>query len=207
MLSRRNVYLLVMVLVGLGTVLFLLPGCGSDSKPDKEKVSTNTKPMKSQAALPLVLGDKTGAGSRGQARKPSGSQRIEVMGGMTQEELEAKAAASLAEMKKAAKTRGPIMGGMTQEQLEAKAEESRQQMEKARKTSVIMGGMTQEQLEAKAEESRKRLELKGGGEIFPGITQRELEEMAARGREQRREPSPQEMFPGATQEQLDAARQ
>jgi hypothetical protein len=160
-LSRKRMSLRVLFFVGIGamilTVFCLLPGCGSDSKPGssvagkEEKSSKSTKPGKSQGVMPLVLEEKTKSGNLGQAPKAS-SQRIEVLPGMTQAELEAKAAESLVEMKKAAKTRGPIVGGMTQEQLEAKYAES-----------------------------QKMLHSKGGGEIFPGITQKELEEMASKG--------------------------
>ena len=164
-------------------ILFLLSGCGSDSKPggtaggEKEKAAASAKTGK-QMPVPLVMEEEIApgeAGKRSQAKKEPSTRRIEVLRGMTKEELEAKAEESMAEMKKAQKFRGPVIGGMTQEDLEAKAEES-----------------------------RKRLELKGGGEIFPGITQQELERMAAQG--QRREPTPmQEMFPGLTKEQVDAS--
>jgi hypothetical protein len=214
-LSRKSSWLRAAVFFGLGallTILLLLPGCGSESQPGGTVAGKKDKTMKPQAPIPLAMegGMTPGeAGKSGQVNKaPDSRPRIGTIGGMTQEELEAKAAESMAQMKKAQANNPPvIMGGMTQEQLEAKAQESAAQMKKVQKSNpgVIMGGMTQEQLEAKAAESMRQLESKRGGEIFPGITQQEAEEVAARG--PRRAPSPQEMFPGATQEQLDAVRQ
>ena len=182
LLPRRSVWLWLLV-VTLGTAVFFLPGCGSDSKPGgalsakKEKAATGAKTGKLQGTMPLMMEGTVPGDPRkmGQAPKAPNSQRIEVLDGMTLEELEARAV------------------------------ESQAQLEKAREShDVILDGMTQEQLEAKAAESQKRLESEGGGEIFPGITQQELEMRARQG--QRHDPRPiQKVFPGITQEQMDAS--
>jgi hypothetical protein len=140
------------------TISCLLSGCGSDSKPaavaggEKHQAKATAKPRKPvvPSALVVELGSPGSPGKMGQIKKTPDSRGQVIFGGMSPQELEAKAADSLAQMHKAQKER----------------------------RSVVLGGMTQEELEARAAESLRMLKSKPGGEIFPGITQQELETMA-----------------------------
>jgi hypothetical protein len=168
-----------LVRVTLGTmvlaVCFLFLGCGSDSKSGKSE--TADARTKSEGAAPLrpmkvAPGE---SGKIGQVKKDPESPRMESFGGLSPQELEAKAAESMAKLHKQ-KSSGPVIGGMTYDELVAKAEES-----------------------------RKKLKTKGGGEIFPGITQEELERMAAKNQKGQPRSVQEERFPGATKTQLDAS--
>jgi hypothetical protein len=140
------------------TIFCLLPGCGSDSKPGavavgkKDQAKAAAKPRKPSAPSTLVveLGGPGSPGKMGQINKAPDSQRHKIFDGMSPQQLEAKAAESVAQMHKARKENH----------------------------SVVLDGMTQEELEARAAQSMQMLKSKSGGEIFPGITQQELEMMA-----------------------------
>ncbi len=156
---RKSFCLRVRCHVGLGMLLMAIAllGCGSDNKgvlsSKKDKAASSSKMLKQQGPTSLLTKDSTTGEARemGKASTSPPSQRIEVLDGMTQDELE------------------------------ASFQKSMEEAEKAKAGTVVLNGMTQEELEADAAESEKRAKLEGGGEIFPGVTQAQMEAMASRG--------------------------
>lgn len=110
----------ILVALGLGTVmltvLFLLPGCGSESTPEgtvKGKTATSAKAVKPSVAVPLKTD-----------KQVTGPERVkEVFPGVTQEEMEARAAADRA---KHDLLNPEVFPGVTREQLDAKMAAARE---------------------------------------------------------------------------------
>ena len=108
--------------------------------------------MKTQAPSPIVLEVKGPV----QAKTASNSKQI-LVGGMTQEELEAKARKWMEELRKSQRTRGPMVGGMTMEQIETKARESQKEMEAKAATRYLIPGKTQTDIEQMAAQSQEQV--------------------------------------------------
>ncbi len=125
-LSRKCRWLRTLIPVGLGamvlSVLFLLPGCGSDSnsggslKGKNEKTIASGKATKMQGVNQLLT-DKQG--EMGKVAHKSDSQCLEVFPGITQAELEAKVAADRARIDPKHNEAFPG-SGMTVAEMEAK---------------------------------------------------------------------------------------
>jgi hypothetical protein len=172
----RSFWLRLLVPVGLGAMMLavfcLLPGCGSESPPKKEKAAKSSGGKKMDTVLPMLV-DKPEAGT-GQAK---GLQTFDKVPGMpTEEEFKAKAAKARSDWER----RSPkmeILPGITQEQIDAKLAESRKRNPKLE----VLPGLTQEQAEAKLAEARKRAPSKV--EIAPGVTEEHLKQKADQARQ------------------------
>jgi len=106
--------------------------------------------MKSQAAMPL-LSDKEGVGETRKVKRSAGAQRIEIVPGYTQEELDAMHAEQRKQFE--ASDIG-VAPGMTKAQMDATHAEQRKQF-----TASDIGvapGMTKAQMEAMQAEQRKQ---------------------------------------------------
>jgi hypothetical protein len=160
-------------LVGLGMMIFILSGCGSDSTPKHVASANKEKATKSDANMQTVkplLSPKAGGTA------PPITHMDNILRGMTPEELEAKRAAA------AWKNIDPkkiVFPGLTKEQLEAKLEAER--AKKPDPNRKIFPGVTQEQLDAKLKAHRER--PAPPGEIFPGLTGEQLNAKAAHARQ------------------------
>ena len=118
-LSENRPWLTFLVLVTLGTMILFCLGCGSGSAPESkkpEKTAKSSGAMKSQAAMPL-LSDKEGVGETRKVKRSAGAQRIEIVPGFTQEELDAKHAGQRQQFLAAGDEVAP---GITQKELDAK---------------------------------------------------------------------------------------
>jgi hypothetical protein len=180
-------WLTFLVLVTFGTMILFFLGCGSGSAPEgkkAEKAAKSSGAMKSQAVMPL-LNHKEGVVQTGKVKKSVAGQRIEMVPGFTQEELDAKHAA---ERQKFLAPGTELFPGITREQLEAKHAPERQKF--LAPGTELFPGITREQLEAKhAAERQKHLAL--SADIFPGITQQQLDAK----RRQQVKPETMEAFP------------
>ncbi len=155
--ARRSIWLKALPFAGLGallTILFLLPGCGSDSNPTGAVMGKNDKTAarqdkKATAAVPLVL-------EQGMAKEPP-------------EDLTAKNAAAL-EIAKSANLE--IFPGITKKEMDAR---NAQALEIAKSSHLeILPGITREEMDARnaqAAEIAKSSHL----EILPGITKEEMD--------------------------------
>jgi hypothetical protein len=167
-LFRKRIWLRILGLAGLGamvlTVLCLLPGCGSDSIPEgsvkgkNAKTATKSKLKKMQEPISL-LADKyeTGSGKMGKIKHKPESNFVEPIPGVTQEELDVRAAA---DRKILESPDTEVFPGMTQAELEARlaADSSFDP-----KTAEVFPGMTQVQLDAK----NAKQEVPHDRELFP----------------------------------------
>ena len=152
-LFRNRIWLRILVLAGLGamvlTVLCLLPGCGSDSTPGGSVKGENAKTAglgakKSVAVTPLLIDkDETGPGKMGTIKQQPKSNFVEPIPGVTQEKLEARAAA---DRKILESPDTEVFPGVTQAQLEARLAADKKSFDP--KTAEVFPGMTQAQLEA-----------------------------------------------------------
>ena len=125
-LSENRPWLTFLVLVTLGTMILFCLGCGSGSAPESkkpEKTAKSSGAMKSQAAMPL-LSDKEGVGETRKVKRSAGAQRIEIVPGYTQEELDAMHAEQRKQFE--ASDIG-VAPGMTKAQMEAMQAEQRKQ--------------------------------------------------------------------------------
>lgn len=177
-LFRKRTWLRILVLFGFGgmivTVLCLLSGCGSDSKPasvkNEKAVATSPKNANSQAVMPLLHGQKV------LLKEPKVSLNSEgkpVFLGVTREEMEASVGA---DRKKFESTKGlEFFPGVTREEMEARVAADR---EKFKETSglEVFPGVTREQMEAKVAADYSKSYPKGR-EVFPGVT---LEQMQSK---------------------------
>jgi hypothetical protein len=190
--ARRRIGSKLLVGVGLGamvlTVLGFLPGCGSDSTPGGSVKGKNAKPAaRAETAKPLSPGamvvDSQGT-VPGNVKKRPDARQMEVLPGITQEELDTK----LAEARKRhlAQRNPEVFPGITQEELDAKLAEA-QKRHLAVHNPEVFPGITQEALEAKLAESRQRHLALRGQDVFPGITQEALDAKLAESR-QRHDP-------------------
>lgn len=152
-LVRKRIWLRTLVLVGLGAMvvmgLCLLPGCGSDSTPGgsvkgkNAKIATSPKPEKMGGQIGLIIEpEETGPGKIGKLKHQPESNFIEPIPGVTQEEMEARAAA---DRKMLESPDTEIFPGMTQGTLMAKLAAD---TTFDPKTAEVFPGMTQAQLEA-----------------------------------------------------------
>ena len=153
-LFRKRTWLRILVLAGLGamvlTVLCLLPGCGSDSTPGgavkgkDAKAGTSPKPQKMQGPISLMVGEEeTAPGKMGKIKHQPESTVVEPIPGVTQEELEARAAA---DRKIIVSPDTEVFPGMTQREMEARrAADAGYDPE----TAEVFPGMTQTEMEAR----------------------------------------------------------
>jgi len=196
-LFRKRIWLRILVLAGLGamvlTVLCLFPGCGSDSTPEgsvkgkNAQTATSPKPQKMPGPISL-LGDKeeTGPGKMGKIQQQPESNFVEPIPGVTQEELEARAAA---DRKILDSPDTEVFPGMTQAELEARLAAD---TGFDPKTAEVFPGMTQAELEVRLAADTS-FDPKTA-EVFPGMTQAQLEAHNAR---QEVKPDNRELFPPA----------
>ena len=184
-LTRKGVWLGFLALVGLGTMTILLSGCGSDSTPvsgKKEKTAKNSMAANPGTITPLLAdkGEKVhvapnpalagklpgmlseeeliarAAKQKAEFLEKHDPATIEVLPGVTLEQLNAKIVASRAKMVEPKLE--DVIPGLTKERYEANLAESR------RRSSVpheLMPGMTEEQLNANLTQARRQQEAEG----------------------------------------------
>jgi hypothetical protein len=166
-----------LILVGLGLMLVLLPGCGSGSNPaakKQEKAAKSAVAPKSPTAVSL-LNDKVveeGSEVTAKTEKRSGSQRIEVVPGFTQAELESKYA-PLQKKYEEYKKNMEVAPGITQSEVEARQALLRKKYEDYRANMEVAPGITQRDMDVRQSELRKKFE-QADTEIAPGLTQEQL---------------------------------
>jgi hypothetical protein len=180
------------VLAGIGMMIFLLSGCGSDSSPKgsasakKEKEKDEKSGSTMQMVKPL-LPPKAGGTA------PPLAHVDNILPGMPPpKELEAKRAAAAAAWEKL-DPKAIVFPGLTKEQFDANLE-----AERARKPDPnreIFPGLTQEQLNAKLKAHRERPATPV--EILPGITDEQIKAKAAQARQMQETKStrPEHVFP------------
>ena len=179
---RNRTWLRILVRFGLGgmivTVLCLLSGCGSDSKPQavsgkKEKTAAGPKAMNPRAGLPIMNLDEV-AGRGTVRREPVVDRKAEILPG----------------------------AGVTIEEVEERVAAARKRTESP--TYEILPGITKQELDAKiaANQNEQKRRESANDEIFPGITRAELKDKIAADR--KKEESGHEVFPGITMDELDA---
>jgi hypothetical protein len=178
-LSMKRYCLRILVFVGFGTVMLMiccfLPGCGSDSKIENSGVEKNKKVVVKTGKNPPIklLSDQKENVMQGMEQKRM-KDEIFPGAGITQQELEAKAAADQEKFKS---QRNKMFPGITQEELEAKAAADQEKFKSQR--NKMFPGITQQELEAKAAADQEKFKSQRN-KMFPGITQGELEARAAR---------------------------
>jgi hypothetical protein len=175
--SQKRVRMGFLVLAGLGMMIFLLSGCGSDSTPKpaasgkKEKAARSASAMQPVTPLlspkaggtapPLVQLDKIGGIATldeiEAKRKEQSWEKLDpntiVFPGMTKEQVEAKIAAHQA---RKPDPNQEIFPGMSAKQLRAKEKAYREQ--RSTMSAEIFPGVTREQLKAKADQARQEQE-------------------------------------------------
>jgi hypothetical protein len=152
--ARRSIWIKALAFVGLGallTILFLLPGCGSDSNPKGAVSGKNDKTAarqdkKANAAVPLVLEQGM---AKEEAGKTAGVKKLydrnaEALPGGTREEWVARNAAAV----EIAKSPGiEVMPGITREEMQARNAAA---MEVAKSPGMeVMPGVTVEEMQAR----------------------------------------------------------
>jgi hypothetical protein len=197
-LYKNRPWLTFLVLLTLGTMVLavcsLLLGCGSDSTPGgavegkNAKTSANPNAIKRQAAGGLLLDKgRTDPVKMGKIKQPPEAKSIEVFPGITQAEIDAKAAAG---RKKLSAPGYEIFPGITQEQIDAKV--AAVDWEKLKSPGYeIFPGITNGELKARIAADLKKHDPKQM-KVFPGITQAQIDAKIA---SQRVKPEKQEMFP------------
>jgi len=191
-LSKKVVRLGFLVLVGLGTMIFLLSGCGSDSTPKgaapakKEKAAQ--KGMDVKSITPLLTDKGGGPGPL----LPQVDKLDKIPGLPPLEDLEAKRAAAAAAYEKL-DPKKEVLKGLTKEQLEKKLEAERAKRPDPKQQ--IFPGLTREQMDAKLKAQRE-LPAKPM-EVFPGLTPEQLKAKAAQARQMQETKStrPEHVFP------------
>jgi len=178
--------LLKILAIGVSLAIFCL-GCGSESTskgvvPEKPKPTAKTPGAAKQAiALPLITdkegGRKLDLEKLRKAQEESTSQRIEVIPGKTQEELNA----LTGEPSKVNPKDIMVFPGMTQEQWNAKQAAVPKQVDP--KNIMMYPGMTQEQWNAKQAAVPKQVDPKNIM-MYPGMTQEEWNAKQAQLEEQ-----------------------
>lgn len=199
-LSRKRIWLRTLVLAGLGammvvTGLCLLPGCGSDSTPGGSvkgkdaKTVTSPKTKKMQGAISLLVDkEQTGPGKTRTIKQRPESTFVEPIPGVTQEELEARAAA---DRKIIESPDTEVFPGMTQRELEARMAADKASFD-LKTAEVFPGtGITQVQLEARLVADKSFDPMTA--EVLPGMTQAQLEAQNAN----QRVPDKRELVPPA----------
>jgi len=188
-LSQRGARLGLLVLAGLGMMIFLLSGCGSDSTPKDAASGKKEKAAKSgfsmQAVTPLLFPKEGGTA-------PPLPKLDQIPGLPPREELEANRAAAAREYEKLDPKRA-VLPGITKEQLEAKLEAER--AKKPDPTREILLGLTAAQLDAKVKANRERPAMPV--EIFPGLTEEQVKAKATQARQMQEMESkrPEHLFP------------
>jgi hypothetical protein len=182
MFFRRNVRLLMILFVSLGMVIFLLPGCGSDSKSvTGEQAAASPKAKKEQPAIPLAMDNGKGAPAAGKILKEPDyllsskeflSPDAQIIPGVTRKEIEAK----LAAIREEPPPDFEVIPGISRKQVEAQLEARR---EKPLPDFEVMPGITRKELEARL--AAQRAMPTGAMEVIPGVTLDELN--ARRGQE------------------------
>ena len=174
--SQKEARLGLLVLAGLGMMIFLLSGCGSDNTPKRAASAKEEKAAKSGSTMqtkePLFTPKKGGIAP------PLG--RYDNVPGMPFQgkELEEKRAAAERAYEKL-DPKQLVFPGITKEQLEAKLKAERGK--KPDPDRAIFPGLSPKQLDAKLNEQRKRgLEQVP---IFPGLTEAQMRINAAQARQ------------------------
>jgi hypothetical protein len=172
----------VLVLAGLGMIIILLSGCGSDSTPKNAASGEKDKAAKSgvnmQTVKPLLF-PKEGGPAPPLSQSGKISEMPPPISDMPPlEELEAKRAAA-ARAFEMLPPQAEVLPGLTKEQLEAKLAEERAR--KSDPNQQILPGLTQGQLDAKLKAHRKRPSTPV--EIFPGLTEGQVKAKAAQARQ------------------------
>jgi hypothetical protein len=183
---RKGICSQGLVSVGLAAMIAIgfcfLAGCGSDSKPTNAKnekaVATTAPKAKSQAAMPLLHGQKALLKAPQMSLNSEGKP---VFMGVTREEMEARVEA---DRKKFEAMRGvEVFPGVTREEMEARVEADRKRVEAMRGVEVFPG-VTREEMEARVEaESRKP--YPHDAQIFPGVTLGQLSAKVAQQQAER----------------------
>jgi hypothetical protein len=208
--SRQGIRSRILGPIGLGvmavTVIFILSGCGSDSKPQlvsgkKEKAAKATKP---QVTLqPMNIYEVSDPGTVKRAPNTASKGEILPGAGVTMEELQKRMEAA---RKVSESPNYEIYPGITRQVLEAK--QAANQAELKRRESAndeIYPGITRQQLEAKqaAHQAELKRRESTSNEIVPGITRQELE-AKIRVDHIKSASANREVYPGITKAELDA---
>lgn len=166
MLPKKCVWSGFLILVGLGLMLALLSGCGSGSNP-ASKTEKTAKRAVGPAATQLL------SQKKGVVQK-SRPQRIEVVPGYTQAELDARHAKL---RKEYLKYRGnmEVAPGLLQREVEARQAELQKKYKEYRTDMEIAPGMTQEQLAARHARLLEKFNAPDT-EVVPGLTREELKD-------------------------------
>jgi hypothetical protein len=176
--SPKGLRLGFWVLAGLGMMIFLFSGCGSESTPGgtvKKKNASQAESRKSQGGTPL-LKDQEGIGTGNKkiaVSPPDAPKHPDIFPGITNEEMEAKANA---DRKKVLDSDDEIFPGMTRKQYEAKAAADQQKV--LAPDIEIFPGMTRKQYEAKVAADQQKVSAPDI-EIFPGMTRKQYEAKVA----------------------------
>jgi hypothetical protein len=153
-LFRKRIWLRTLVLAGLGamvvTVLYLFPGCSSDSTPGEAvkrknaKIATRPTLKKMQARVSLLVDkEETIPGKIGKIKHHPESNFVEAIPGVTQEELGDRASA---DRKVLELPDTEVFPGMTQAELEAMLAKDNTSFYP--ETAEVFPNMTQARLDA-----------------------------------------------------------
>ena len=190
-LSQRGARLGLLVLAGLGMMIFLLSGCGSDSTPKDAASGKKATAAKSgfamQQSVTPLLPPKDG----GTAPPYQHFDKFPGLG--TAEEIEAKREAAARAWEKL-DPKEIVFSGLTKEQLEASLEAER--AKKPDPNREIFAGLTLKQLEANLEVERAKKPDRNR-EIFAGFTEEQMKAKAAQARQMQETKStrPEHVFP------------
>jgi hypothetical protein len=200
---RKRTWLRILVLFGFGgmivTVLCLLSGCGSDSKPEavsgkKEKTAASPKAMKSQAAVPL---NNLGGGSGGTVKREPLSPETELAPGLTVGEVEKRNAAT---RKRVEDPDYELIPGITKKELDDKIAAEQKRLESGNSASQeILPGITKQNLDAKMAAHLKMTGSSNGG--LSGSTKEDLNARLDADRIKRE--LNHEVLPGVFKDKLD----
>lgn len=203
-LFSKRIWLRILVLFGFGgmivTVLCLLSGCGSDSKPEavsakKEKTAASPKAMKSRAVLPLQnRGEASGPNVKREPLRPE----TELAPGLTVGDLEERMAAT---RKRVEAPDYEVIPGITKKELDNKIAADQKRHESANSASQEnLPGITKQDLDARMAAHLKRTGSSNEG--FSGITKQELNARVEADRIKRQ--LNHEVLPGVFKDKLDA---
>ena len=203
-LFRKRTWLRILVLLGFGgmivTVLCLLSGCGSDSKPEavsgkKEKTAASAQGMKSREALALKnLGEVSGGNVKREPLYPE----TELAPGLTVADVEERMAAT---RKRVENQDYQVFPGVTKNELDNKIAVEQKRHESANSASEeILPGITKQELDARMAAHLKRTGASNEG--VKGVTKQELNARLEEDRIKRGMNN--EVLPGVSKDKLDA---
>jgi hypothetical protein len=188
-LSRNRPWLTFLVIVTLGTLMFLLPGCGSDSTPKGAASAKKAQPAKSPGDKGTQMITTLLSGKEGDA--PPIPTLDKLPGNLTREQLESNIKATEQAMRD---PKREVVPGLTLEQMEANIEAAKRASLDPKRE--VVPGLTLEQINANIMEAQKR---SAPANVLSGFTEEQMKAKLAEAKQLQdaKGQRPEQAFPSA----------